>query len=647
MRGNPRSIRLKIVLALLVPVVALTGLWVIDVKASIADATALRDIYNTRDNVILPGDRMVEALQAERTRSVEFLATPDGDVGALRLRRAATDAAVAQFRQSSRSWQGSGFSADITRARFADMTTSLYTLNLIRAKIDVRDATSISVLSDYAGIIQTSFSVSNAAAASSEPLVERVMRTIVAMRRAGELLHQEDALLTGVTKAKRFGDGEYSQLIQLIGALRFQIPIVGTALPGPDQARFKGMLSGSAFVELRSAEDRIIDRGRAGEQVGISREEWRATSNLAVSQLYAFMADGYDHAVEFAQDARDRIVTRFGLTGLLGLIAIVVSLVMAVHIGGSVVRRLAELRTAATDLARRRLPELVRRLRGGERIDVDGATLRLSLGDDEIAEVGAALSDVHRSAVESAAAEASMRTGMNKVLVNIARRNQSLLDRQIEALGPGDADAYRLAVRMRRHAEHLVILAGSARSRRGHGAESLSTVLTRVAGEMEQSERIAIGPVADVRVPEHAVNDLGHLIGELLANAVTFSAPGTPIRMSTQPGPDGTVVEIEDHGIGMSRTAIEETNKRLALPPGLDPSDSARLGLYVVATLAAQHGVAVTLGPVAGGGLRAVVTLPAAMTVPTGEAPPETTAPRRSDQSRLVGMVARAGHRPR
>lgn len=650
MRRKPRSIRSKIVLALLVPVVALTGLWVIDVKGSFADATALRDTYSTRDNVTQPCDRMVAALQAERTQSAEFLATPDGDAAALRTRRAETDAATAQFTQLSRRYRGSGVSSEITRARFADMAVSLDSLTLVRARVDAREATLTSALSGYTGIIRTAFSVSNAAAASSDPLVERVMRTMVAMRRAGELLYQEDALLTGATTAGRFGSGEYLQLIQIVGALRFQIPTAGSTLPAPDQALFKSMLSGPAFAALRTAEDQIIGTGRSGGPLGISRQVWKATSTPALGQLFAFLADGYDHAVEFAKEARDRILLRFGVSGLLGLIAIVVSLVIAVRIGGSVVRRLSLLRTAAIDLARQGLPELVRRLRAGERIDVDGTAQRLRLGDDEIAEVGAALTDVHLSAVESAAAEAAVRHDMNKILVNIARRNQTLLDRQIEALGPvdgADARAYQLAVRMRRHAEHLVILAGSARSRRGLGPEPLATVLARVAGEMEHADRVAIGPVVNAEVPEHAVGDLGHLIGELLENAVTFSAPDTSVRLSARPAPDGIVVEVEDHGIGMSPVAVEETNRRLAQPGEFDPAESARLGLLVVATLAAQHGIGVTLGPTGGGGLRAVVTLPAALAVPTDEAAPETTSTRRSDASRLVGMAVRTGRRPR
>ncbi|MFI6070005.1 nitrate- and nitrite sensing domain-containing protein [Actinoplanes sp. NPDC051343] len=650
MRRKPRSIRSKIVLALLVPVVALTALWVIDVKASFADATALRDTYSTRDNVSLPCDRMVAALQDERTLSGRFLATPDGDADALRTQRAATDAAITQFKDLSRHYRGSGVSADITRARFADMATSLDSLTLTRARVDAGDATLTPVLNGYTSIIGYAFSVSNAAAASSDPLVERVMRTMVAMRRAGELMHQEDALLTSATTAGHFGSGEYFQLIQIVGALRFQIPAAGSTLPAPDQAKFKSMLSGPAFTALRSAEDQVIGKGSADGPVGITGQVWKATSTLALGQLFAFLADGYDHAVTFAKQARDRILIRFAVSGLLGLIAIVVSMVIAVHIGGSVVRRLFLLRAAATELARQRLPELVRRLRAGERIDVDGEALRLRLGDDEIAQVGAALTDVHLSAVESAAGEAAMRYDMNKVLVNIARRNQTLLDRQIEALRPvdgGDARAYHLAVRMRRHAEHLVILAGSARSRRGLGTESLATILARVAGETEHADRIAIEPVVHAEVAESVVADLGHLTGELLENALTFSAPDTPVHLSARRGPDGIIVEIEDRGIGMSPAALDETNRRLAQPPEFDPADSTRLGLLVVASLAAQHGIAVTLSRTGESGIRAVMTLPAALTVLTDEAAPERASTRRSDASRLVGIAVRAGRRPR
>ena len=660
MRRKPRSIRSKIILALLVPVLALTALWALDVHASITDATALRNTHHTRDNVSLPCDQMVAALQTERSLSVEILATAHGDVAALRGQRAATDAAITEFRDLSRLYRGSGISADITRARIADLLATRDSLVLLRTQVDSRGITRAVALSGYNSIISYAFSVSTAAAASSDPLVERVMRTSVALRRTGELLHQEGALLTGVLTAGGFEAGEYRQLTEIVGAVRFQIPVAGSTLPAPDQAAFKSMLSDPNFAALRAAEDRILAEGSSGARLSATTDVWTATFNPAVRQLYDFLANGYDKAVGFANAQRDRILFRFALSGGLGLIAILVSLLLAVRIGGSVVRRLSVLRAAATDLAHRRLPEMVVRLRAGEHIDVDSNALRLALGDDEIAEVGAALSEVQLSAVDSAAGEAALRYDMNRALVNIARRNQTLIDRQLQTLAQttgqdaagqrATARAEQLAVQMRRHAEHLVILAGSARSRRGLGPEPLARIISRAAGEVEHAERIEIGPIVEVEVPEPAVTDIGHLLAELLENGTTFSPPDTPVRVTAQRVAHGVMVEIEDHGLGMSPAVLAETNRRLSQPPEFDPANSARLGLYVVAFLAAQRGIRVVLRPSPHRGITATVTIPAELAVPLAPAAATETATttpaagtRRSDAGKLVGMVAQAG----
>ena len=643
--------------ALLVPVVALMGLWTLDVSAAVTDATAFRDSYNSRDNVSLPCDRMVAALQTERRGSVVALAL-GGDPTTVRALRTATDARITEFQKLSRNYRGEGISADITRDRIAGLSGAFDSLSLLRKRVDTGDITRAEVVSGYAGIISYAFTVYNAAAVSSDPLVERVIRTGVALRRSGELLHQENALLSGVTIAGRFADGEYRQLIEIVGAVRFQIPTSGATLPGPDQADFKSMLSGPAFTALRGAEDQLIRSGTSGEEVATTPDVWAATFTPAVREFYGFLANGYDKAAEFAKAERDRILWRFGVSGLLGLLAIVASLLLAVHIGGSVVRRLSVLRAAATDLAHRRLPDTVRALRAGERVAGDVDPLRLSLGDDEIAQVGAALSEVQRSAIDSAAGEAALRYDMKRVLVNIARRNQTLIDRQLEALAQGTGEraaarAGQLAAQMRRQADHLVILAGSARSGRRLGPQPLAGIVTRVAGEVEHAERIEIGAIADAEVPGAAVTDIGHLLAELLANGTTFSPPETTVRVSAHPVPDGIMVEVEDHGLGMSAATLDETNRRLAQQQMFNPATSSQLDLLVVAQLAAQHGISVVLRPAAAGGITAEVTIPAELAelaAPSAPAPAVTiTEPRpsgrgrRSDASRLVGMASRAG----
>ena len=608
-------------MSLVVPVVALSGMWGLDVRDSVADALVLRSAYATRDQVGRPCALLLEAMQEERSRSQEFLATGHGDVTALHAQRAVTDAAVADFRRLSALYEARGPEADITRDRITDMVTNLDTLTRIRAQIDAGSITRAAALTDFSGIISSAFIVLSASASFGDLQVERVMHTVVDVSHAGELLSQEDALLTGATTAGQFGAGEYLQLIKIVGALRFQIPTAGSVLPQDVQSTYSGMLNSPAFAALRAAEDQIIREGGPGATVPITRAVWKATFDPVARQMRDFLLGGYDQAIADARRAGEAVLIRFGVAGGLGLLAVVLSLFLAIRIGRSLVHRLSALRAAATDLAGRRLPEVAARLRAGEQVDAEGESLRLPPGEDEIAEVGVALGEVQRRAIESAAGEAALRHGMSKVLVNIARRNQSLISRQLEALGqigaagtPEEsrpvAVAEQLAIRMRRHAEHLVILAGSARSRGGLQPVPLADILRSASEEVQDAERIEIQQIVEVALPGRLVADLVHLLAELMENATAFSPPDTPVRVSAQRLPHGVAVEIEDRGLGMSRAALEETNNKLANPPDFDPADSVRLGLFVIGMLAAERGIRVGLQPSIFGGITAVVMIP-------------------------------------
>ena len=124
MRTKPKSIRSKIILSLVVPVVAMGVLWGSAVAASVGEAVALRSAFSLRDQVGRPCDLLVEALQAERSHSQEFLAVLPRDAAALRTRRAKTDATIADFSRLSAQYDGSGLVADVTRDRIAELTPS-------------------------------------------------------------------------------------------------------------------------------------------------------------------------------------------------------------------------------------------------------------------------------------------------------------------------------------------------------------------------------------------------------------------------------------------------------------------------------------------------------------------------------------------
>jgi hypothetical protein len=218
--------------------------------------------------------------------------------------------------------------------------------------------------------------------------------------------------------------------------------------------------------------------------------------------------------------------------------------------------------------------------------------------------------------------EAGLRKGYNEVFLNIARRSQTLLHRQLTLLDrmerratePDELeDLFRidhLATRMRRHAEDLVILAGAAPGRGWRKPVPVIDVIRGAASEVEDYTRVTIRQVADAAIAGRAVGDLIHLFAELLENATAYSPPQSRVYVSGEQVANGYAVEIEDRGLGMPVEQIAEANARLAHPPEFDPTNSAQLGLIVVARLAARHGIQVSLRPSAYGGVAAVVLVP-------------------------------------
>ena len=168
---------------------------------------------------------------------------------------------------------------------------------------------------------------------------------------------------------------------------------------------------------------------------------------------------------------------RLAAAGLLGLVAVVLSLVVAVRVGRSLARRLTLVRGALA-MAEHRLPEVVDRLRRGEQVDVAQEAPVAGPGEPtRSARSAQAFTEVQRAAIRSAMDEVTLRRGLNEVFLNIARRSQALLHRQLALLDRMERDAEdpeelaelfrvdHLATRMRRHAEDLVILAGAAPGR--------------------------------------------------------------------------------------------------------------------------------------------------------------------------------------
>jgi hypothetical protein len=225
--------------------------------------------------------------------------------------------------------------------------------------------------------------------------------------------------------------------------------------------------------------------------------------------------------------------------------------------------------------------------------------------------------------VRLAANEAALRGNVNAMFVNLSRRSQSLVERQIrliDDLEQGEQDSERLgnlfqmdhlATRMRRNSENLLVLAGHEVSRRWTQAVGLVDVLRAAVSEIEQYERVSLTVQPGIAVRGQAVNDVVHLLAELVENATSFSAAETPVAVSGHLlNSGGVLLDITDQGVGMGAEEMAHANWRLDNPPVVDVAVSRRMGLFVVARLAARHGIRVRLRPASLGGLTALVWLP-------------------------------------
>ena len=304
------------------------------------------------------------------------------------------------------------------------------------------------------------------------------------------------------------------------------------------------------------------------------------------------------------------LVTAVAVLLLLGL-----ALLFTVMVARSMVRPLRRLRAGALEVAGVRLPETVRRMSESEGaaapLDVEPIDVDSS---DEIGEVARAFDQVHREALRLASNEAALRGNVNAMFVNLSRRSQSLVERQIrliDDLEQGEQDAERLAnlfqmdhlaTRMRRNSENLLVLAGHEVSRRWTQSVALVDVLRAAVSEIEQYERVTLNVQPGISVRGQAVNDVVHLIAELAENASSFSAADTPVKVSGHLlNSGGVLLDITDQGVGMGAEEMAHANWRLDNPPVVDVAVSRRMGLFVVARLAARHGIRVRLRPASAG----------------------------------------------
>ncbi|MEU8522761.1 sensor histidine kinase [Streptomyces sp. NPDC048577] len=622
---RPRTVRAKIVSLLVVPVVSLLALWGFATVTTAQDIARLRLLQRVDTEIREPVAAALTALQEERAAAVRQAAAPGAArAAALRDRMARTDAAVARLRLGERHTVGD--TGDLPR-EVGDRTGTFVAKvdGLVRLRVAAAEgsADTDQVYEEYTAALGAAFAVGGTLTTVEESRSGADARVLLEFARAGEMLAREDALLGTAHLRGRLTAERHRQFTGIVEMRRGLLESAGSELRDADRAAWRGLAEGDAYERLTAAEDRVREAapGRPAAQASPSAG-WDVTHAAVREGLLAIEADARRAAADRADPFGGGALSAAGAAVLLGLAAVVASLMISVRVGRGLVVELISLRNTALDIARRELPSAMRRLRAGQEIDVRAEIPPGPEPEDEIGQVGEALVTVHRAALSAAVERAELAHGISGVFVNLARRSQVLVHRQLNLLDSMErraddphelGDLFRLdhlTTRMRRHAESLIILSGAAPGRAWRMPVPLTNVVRAAVSEIEDYARVEVRRLAEAAVVGGAVADLTHLLAELVENAAQFSPPHTKVRISGEPVGNGYALEIEDRGLGMGEETLAEANTRIRQSGTLDLFDSDRLGLFVVSRLSSRHGVKVHLRTSPYGGTTAVVLLP-------------------------------------
>lgn len=327
--------------------------------------------------------------------------------------------------------------------------------------------------------------------------------------------------------------------------------------------------------------------------------------------------------VELEQDTSSLLRTRFSLLG--GAAVLVFSLIALIGaaVTRSINRPIRMLTDSANTTANVELPLTVQRIQSGEAsVDDHVSNSALSANRDELGELARSFDAMHDTAISLAANQAKIRRNVSDNLVNIGRRNQSLLKRTLGLITQMEQDERdsskleqmfrldHLTTRMRRNAESLLVLAGGEPPVVRSKATDISSVIRAALSQIEAYDRVDFGRVDDARIKGQAIGDVAHLIAELLENATYFSPPTSRVTVHGKQRMDGYLLVIVDDGVGISAEELEAANKKIANPQDFDQEPSKVLGHLVVGRLGQRHGIKIRLAESATGGVAAQIFIP-------------------------------------
>ncbi|QEN15685.1 ATP-binding protein [Mycolicibacterium sp. ELW1] len=331
------------------------------------------------------------------------------------------------------------------------------------------------------------------------------------------------------------------------------------------------------------------------------RQSLQATDAIAEKVVTSTTDEVTTAVQQLASDRRHAVIR----DGLLALATFIAALLVVFLVARSLVRPLRILRDGALRVAHTDLEQGIARVRAGDEREPQPLPVYTT---EEIGQVAHAVDELHTQALLLAGDEARLRLVINEMFETMSRRNRSLVDQQlslIDQLERNEKDPERLdnlfrldhlATRMRRIGSNLLVLAGAQVSRDHRESLPLASAVNGAVSEVEDYKRVEIAEVCDSALIGRVSADAVHMLAELIDNALRYSPPISPVRVSAvHTGNAGVLVEVHDDGIGMTDSDLRIANMRLHSGGEVSPDNTRHMGLFVVGRLAHMHGMEVRL----------------------------------------------------
>ncbi|WP_086846563.1 sensor histidine kinase, partial [Amycolatopsis kentuckyensis] len=603
-------LRSKLAAVLIIPTLTALALGAVRV---IDDAREAAEFQRTADQVAfaVKVTTVVHELQNERSLAVARISSQN------QLLQTGLDAQIAKVDREVQDLRGAANTLDYddqaTKDRYTRGLQRLDALRPLRAAFNTQNSLpDITVLTAYSGIVDSLIELGReVTTAVTDRDVLRLGTSTQAISEAKEFTTRSDAELQIAAFRGNFPGDLLDQTRASASSADASVAAFLANADDDQRQLYNDTYSGPEVDDRRRIQTSAFSFAQLGDPPNIDTTALGKDSTVSADKLHAVESNLLAQLKTRADDLATQAVNSAWIGGAVVLAALALAVALMLVVARLMLRPLRILRKSALDVAYTRLPETVQAILDDP--DPVGASKKAVqpvpvTSRDEIGEVARSFDIVHEQAVKMAAEQALLRENVNGIFVNLSRRSQRLVERQLGVIDRLEADEQdpdhlaslfeldHLATRLRRNGESLLVLSGAGLAKSVPKPVPAADVIGAAVSEIEQYARIEVGIVPDVAVQGLAIHDLVHVLAELLDNATYFSEPETKVIVrAVVTRRKALAIQVTDHGVGMSEERLAEVNARLADPPDLDVSVTRRMGLYVVSRLAKRHGIEVRL----------------------------------------------------